>query len=232
MKKLLIIDDDEALRSLYRKRLSSLYEIVESGEPEQAVALALEHKPDAIVLDLRMPKFDGFELCRNFRSLTYTSNLPIFVVTGQSGSYQKECEAIGVSGFLEKPIDFARLKQSLAAALGSAPPKRREEMPLQMRVSLKLRGTDGQGEQFSDLVSTERVSHEGFQFTSPRDLSEGSMVDVFLTGSSEHRVGHARIVDRCAADLQSQTYRALFDGTADWIFRKCVRSPEAAPQTC
>ena len=104
MKKLLIVDDDEALRGLICRRLSTTYTVFETGEAEQALALALEHKPDAILLDLRMPKFDGFELCRNFRSLSYTSNLPIFVITGESGGHKKECETIGATGYFEKPI--------------------------------------------------------------------------------------------------------------------------------
>src|SRR3981189_3485162 len=111
MKKLLIVDDDEALRGLLRRRLSSTYTVFETGDPEQALALALEHKPDAILLDLRMPKFDGFALCRSFLSRSYTADLPIFVITGESGSHKKECEAIGANGYFEKPIDFVKLKQ-------------------------------------------------------------------------------------------------------------------------
>ena len=123
MKKLLIVDDDEALRGLICRRLSNTYAVFETGEPEQALALALEHKPDAILLDLRMPKFDGFELCRNFRSLSYTSNLPIFVITGESGGHKKECETIGATGYFEKPIDFAKLKQTLATTLDATESK-------------------------------------------------------------------------------------------------------------
>ena len=62
MAKLLIVDDDPALRRLLRLELESNYEIVDSGEPEQGLAFALEHKPDAILLDLRMPKYSGYEL--------------------------------------------------------------------------------------------------------------------------------------------------------------------------
>jgi len=43
------------------------YEVIDTQDPEQALGLALEHKPDAILLDLMMPKFSGFELCQSFR---------------------------------------------------------------------------------------------------------------------------------------------------------------------
>lgn len=220
MKKLLIVDDDDALRGMLCKRLSGTYSVFETGEPEQALALALEHKPDAILLDLRMPKFDGFELCRNFRSLSYTSNLPIFVVTGESGGHKKECETMGAAGYFEKPIDFVRLKKVLAATLDGTETKPRESTPLRIRVGLRIQGTDGQGEQFSELVSTDSANPEGFQFTSSRDFAKGAILDVFLTGATERHVGHARVVERSSAGLQRQSYSAVFDGPADWILQK------------
>lgn len=217
MKKLLIVDDDASLRGLYRRRLSSDYAVFETGDPEQALALALEHKPDAILLDLRMPKFDGFELCRNFRSLSYTSNLPIFVITGQSGNYRKECETLGAAGFFEKPIDFEKLKATLSKTLGSRTVQCRVES-LKLRVSLKLRGKDAGGEEFTENAETESVSVDGFQCVSTRYLAEGSTLEVFLVGRGDRYVGRARVGERVSADLQRQRYRFDFETkSTDWI---------------
>src|SRR5437762_10100390 len=74
MNKLLVVDDDEAMRKVIRLNLADSYEVIDTGEPEHALALALEHKPDAILLDLRMPKYSGFELCQT-RSEEHTSEL-------------------------------------------------------------------------------------------------------------------------------------------------------------
>jgi DNA-binding response OmpR family regulator len=221
MKKLLIVDDDEALRGLLRRRLSTTYNVFETGEPEHALALALEHKPDAILLDLRMPKFDGFELCRNFRSLSYTSDLPIFVVSGESGSCKNECQTIGATGYFEKPIDFVKLKQTLAATLDARESKSPDIKALRMRVSLRLSGTDARGNQFAEFVSTESINTDGFQFTSPTDFAEGSLLDVFLTGATERRVGHARVAECSSSGLELRAYSAVFDGPKDWILQKC-----------
>jgi DNA-binding response OmpR family regulator len=79
--KILIVDDDEATLKLMRIRLSEAYEPICTRDPEQALGLALEHKPDAILLDLMMPKFSGFELCQSLRSLSYTYAIPIIVIT-------------------------------------------------------------------------------------------------------------------------------------------------------
>ena len=220
MKKLLIVDDDEALRGLICRRLSTTYTVFETGEAEQALALALEHKPDAILLDLRMPKFNGFELCRNFRSLSYTSNLPIFVITGESGGHKKECETIGATGYFEKPIDFVKLKQTLASTLAATESQPNKITALRMSVGLRLTGTDARDKQFAELVMTESINPDGFQFTSPADFAEGCVLEVFLTGGAERHVGHARVVERSPAGLARQAYFAVFDGPRDWILQK------------
>lgn len=221
MKKILVIDDDEALRGLFRRRLSSEYEVFETGEPEQALAMALEHKPDAILLDLKMPKFDGFELCRNFRSLTYTANLPLFVVTGESGRFRAECESIGITGYFEKPIDFMRLRQALATALSSTETQQpRSVRSLRMRVCLKLQADDQGTGLFSEVVFTDSVSPDGFEFTCERDIPQGRSMHVFLTGNSGRCVGYATVVGRSAASLKLHTYRAVFEGPTDWILQR------------
>ena len=83
MQKVLVVDDDPAIRGLIRTRLQSSYEIIDTGDPEKAFGLALKHKPDAILLDLMMPGYSGFELCQSLHSVSYTSQIPVFIVTGE-----------------------------------------------------------------------------------------------------------------------------------------------------
>jgi CheY-like chemotaxis protein len=220
MKKLLAVDDEEAMRRLYRRRLSGLYEVFETGEPEQALALALEHKPDAILLDLEMPKYDGFELCQNFRSLSHTSSLPIFVITGQSGDHKNECEAMGANGFFEKPIDFENLKKSLETTLKVSPAARPASGELQIRVTLKLKGKDATGELFTDRTETESVNMNGFLCVSGRLIEEGSTLQVFLAGRAELYAGVATVVERVPTALARHRYRFVFDGEKEnWVLQ-------------
>ena len=67
MDKLLIVDDEAAMRRLLRVNLGDRYEITDTGSPEQALALAMQDKPGAILLDLRMPKYSGRARSRNIQ---------------------------------------------------------------------------------------------------------------------------------------------------------------------
>src|SRR5438874_518255 len=85
MNTLLVVDDDEAMRRLIRLSLADSYKVIGTGEPEHALALALEHKPDAILLDLRMPKYSGFELCQTFTSFSSAQ----MILRGQLADFLK-----------------------------------------------------------------------------------------------------------------------------------------------
>src|SRR4030081_856541 len=114
MGKLLVVDDDEVLRRLMHLELSEAYEIIDTGEPEQGWALALEHRPDAILLDLRMPKYSGYELCQTFTSFSRTQMIPVIIVSGEAGGQTKQhCKQLGAAVYFEKPIDFEALRECL-----------------------------------------------------------------------------------------------------------------------
>src|SRR5258708_12404176 len=142
MGKVLVVDDDGALRRLMRIELRDTFEVIDSGEPEQGLALALEYKPDAILLDLRMPKYSGYELLQTFTALSHTQRIPVIIVSGEAGGETKEhCKQLGAAGYFEKPIDF----EALRAYLQKIPKNGRSSPPthiaLPRRVALGLRWT-------------------------------------------------------------------------------------------
>ena len=117
MEKLLIVDDDEALRRLMRLELSGTFDVIDTGEPQQGLALALEHKPDAILLDLRMPNYSGYELLQTFTSFSHTQKIPVIIVSGEAGGQTKDhCKQSGAFAYFEKPIDFDALRNCLSQA--------------------------------------------------------------------------------------------------------------------
>ena len=195
MTKLLVVDDDEAMRRVIRLNLSEGYEIIDTGEPEHALALALEHKPDAILLDLRMPKYSGFELCQTFTSFSATQMIPVFVVSGEAGTKTKQfCRDLGAVAYFEKPVDFDALRSQLGDFLKTRRKERRSEVRVRLRVPLRLAGTDENGEPFGIHTTTENVSRSGFLCACAVALSQGSVVDVYLVGGQEELVGKARII--------------------------------------
>ncbi len=67
-KKILLVEDDEELRSTLKSTLRRQYEVLEAGDGERAVAQVLDHRPDLILLDLLLPKLDGFKVLERVRS--------------------------------------------------------------------------------------------------------------------------------------------------------------------
>jgi CheY-like chemotaxis protein len=171
------------------------YEVVDTGEPEQALALALEHKPDAILLDLRMPRYSGFELLQTFTSFGATQLIPVFVISGEAGSKTKEfCHDLGVVGYFEKPVDFDALRQSLETLLKDRRKERRSEPRVRLRVPLRLSGNDEKGEPFSLLTTTENMSRGSFLCSCGVALPPDSVVAIQFLGPSKEVVGKARVV--------------------------------------
>jgi CheY-like chemotaxis protein len=221
MGKVLVVDDDEALRRLMRLELSDAYEVIDSGEPEQGLALALEHRPDAILLDLRMPKYSGYELLQTFTSFSRTQMIPVIIVSGEAGGQTKEhCKQLGAAGYFEKPIDFEALRACLSqnAKARRTPP--RTEVRVRLRVPLKLEGTDSHGKKFSEVATTENVSLSGFLCGCTAQLAGDSVVDVYLTSTRGDYVGKARIVHVDSKGAPLQRYGCRFiEKTGPWVLQ-------------
>jgi CheY-like chemotaxis protein len=192
--RLLVIDDDEAVRKVLRFRLKDAYEIVDTGSPEDALALALQDRPDAILLDLSMPGYSGFEVCQTLASLSFTQGIPIVIVSGKSSDQDKEfCESLGAKAFFQKPVDIVSLKQTLARLIETHDRDRTVEPRVHLRVALTLRGTDSNGLAFILPVTTENVSANDFLAVCSVPIKEGAVVDVHSPQNGGKLVGKARV---------------------------------------
>lgn len=221
MARLLIVDDDESVRKVLRFRLKDSYEIIDTGSPEEALALALQQKPDAILLDLMMPRYSGFEICQTLGSMSFTQLIPILVVSGESAPrFRDFCANLGAKGYFQKPIDFEALENRLSTILGNKRAERRSEPRVKWRATLKIKGTTAKGGVFDLLTTTENVSAHSFLAGCAAPLQAGSLVDVFGVSAGEMQVGKARVIriewpntpgQRCAFRFLSQP--------ADWVLK-------------
>ena len=219
MHTILIVDDDSAMLKLLSINLSDVYNVVAANDPEQVLGLALKHKPAAILLDLMMPKYSGFELCQCLHTLSYTSRTPLFVVTGESAErYKTHCLNLGAREFIEKPVDFDLLRTRLAAELQMELPERRAHVRVSLRVILTLKGVDTEGAAFEEITITENLCAGGFLCTSQLMLPTASVIEVYIGGSEGRLVGRARVTRKESPRTPWQKYAFQFqESTQEWV---------------
>jgi CheY-like chemotaxis protein len=118
-KKILIVDDESNLRLLLIRTLSTKgYVTKEAADGFEAGIQVLEFKPDLVLLDLKMPGMDGFEVCRKIKGNPKTANTLVVALTGHGGDENRNrIFKAGADGFLGKPVVRDQLLNMLEALL-------------------------------------------------------------------------------------------------------------------
>jgi two-component system cell cycle response regulator DivK len=103
----LIVDDSDRNRKLARDVLrSAQFRTLEAATAAEGIALASEHLPDVILMDLRLPDLDGTEAARMLRAEPRTSDIPVVAVTALPLDARDEwLSDAGFAGYIVKPID-------------------------------------------------------------------------------------------------------------------------------
>jgi two-component system, cell cycle response regulator DivK len=107
MAKILIIEDNE--QNLYLETFileKNGHQIIQARSGEKGIALALQERPDLILLDIQLPGMDGYAVAQELRKNPVITDIPIVAVTSyaMTGDRERVLEA-GCSGYLEKPIN-------------------------------------------------------------------------------------------------------------------------------
>jgi DNA-binding response OmpR family regulator len=116
----LAADDDEDILELLVFRLErSGYSVLQARDGEEALELARQAKPDLAVLDVTMPKLDGFELTRRLRAEEVTRRMPIILLTArtQDADLERGFDT-GADDYLRKPFSPQELSARVHAILG------------------------------------------------------------------------------------------------------------------
>ena len=120
--KILIVDDDQNICELLRLYLEKEgYKTIVALDGEQAIDYAKNYEPDLILLDIMLPKFDGWQVCREVRKWSQT---PIIMLTAKGETFDKILGLeLGADDYITKPFDtkevIARIKAVLRRAVGS-----------------------------------------------------------------------------------------------------------------
>ena len=120
IKKILLVDDSETILQMEQMILrQDRYELATARDGQEGIAKALQFKPDLILMDVLMPRLDGFAALRQLRQHPHTSAVPIVMVTSKSELESMETGyESGCSDYIVKPIDGVELIAKVRNLLG------------------------------------------------------------------------------------------------------------------
>jgi two-component system, cell cycle response regulator DivK len=121
MPRILLIEDNELNRDMLSRRLARKgFEPLLAVDGEQGVALALRERPDLILMDMNLPKLDGWEATRRIKMDAQTKDIPVIALTALAMAGDRErALAAGCDDYNTKPVEFAVLLEKIEALLAA-----------------------------------------------------------------------------------------------------------------
>lgn len=135
-KKILVVDDEPTFVRLVSKTLTHKgYEVLTAGDGQEALRLMFAHQPDLVLLDVVMPKMDGWQTCSRIREM---SDVPIVILTGRQKSETDIVRGLdyGADDYLIKPVGSRELVARVRAIL------RRAELPSSLEAKKEITYSD------------------------------------------------------------------------------------------
>lgn len=119
-KTILIVEDEKAISGLLTQQLSDAgYNVILAEDGYEGVNLAQTKKPDLIILDVMMPKMDGFKVCRLIKFNEELKNIPIIMMTSlPEGENRATGEEVGADVYLPKPFKVDELFAKIRVLTG------------------------------------------------------------------------------------------------------------------
>ena len=109
--KVLVVDDEEYIQHILNFSFGAEgYEVITAADGEEAVNIARSERPDIIVLDIMMPKMDGYEACKQIKADPQTQNIPVILLTAKGREVDRKLGAeAGADDYVVKPFSPGRL---------------------------------------------------------------------------------------------------------------------------
>lgn len=122
MKKILIVDDEDDIRMIYRKKLEkSGYEVRTAKSGKEAIEICNSARPDLVLLDIVMPEMDGYKTCEKLRENSETGSIPVIFLTAKDLEPQgilKRCEELSSCGYITKASNFKGILKKIKDIIG------------------------------------------------------------------------------------------------------------------
>jgi len=120
--KVMVVDDSITVRKVTTRLLKRHnMEVTTAKDGVDAVAQLQEHHPDVMLLDIEMPRMDGYELARHVRNSAELRDIPIIMITSRSGEkHRKIAMSLGVRRYLGKPYQEGELLDNIYAVLAES----------------------------------------------------------------------------------------------------------------
>jgi len=118
--KILVVDDEVYIVHILDFSLGMEgYEVITALDGEQGLEKAREEQPDLVVLDIMMPKLDGYETCRMLKSDDRTRNIPVILLSAKGRNIdQKVGFEVGADDYIVKPFSPRKLVERINSILG------------------------------------------------------------------------------------------------------------------
>jgi len=124
-KRILVADDEPGIRLTLGRLLDRNYVVLEATNGEEAVEIAKGQKPDLILMDLIMPKVDGYAACAQIKADPATRGIPVVVLTAIGHELNKKfATEMGAQAYITKPFSIQGLMDVITPLLASAPQSR------------------------------------------------------------------------------------------------------------
>lgn len=123
-KKILLVDDEPDIRLLVAARLNAMgYDAITAGDGQEGLNLARKESPDLVLLDLMLPKLDGYKVCRMLKFDKVYEHIPVVIFSSRGSEADKKLAAeVGADGYMTKPFEQSVFTSTIQKLLGPKNP--------------------------------------------------------------------------------------------------------------
>lgn len=210
--RVLVADDDPRILRIVSLILEHEgLEVITAADGEEALEKAVSEKPDAVLLDIEMPKLGGLEVCAKLKANRETAEIPVgFVTAHKEPEAHQQVEELGSLVFITKPFQPEALVSFVVVLLSSKEKgklERRRTKRQQLYVPVVVKWVGKEGTQREEAAGTKSVSGHGCLLSLKTPLLEGTQVELVNRDNGQARTG--RVVMCSGKSLEGRAEVAI-----------------------